>query len=147
MKSKFKVRFGKVEHGWFPITFSTTEVDFVIDASDVPIDPIMEIIKAVEGACINRSQSEAWFSLEPHYYQMVLEPKNENITLSVYYVDEHGVQIKHNSRTQRKNKEFEYSGNANDVLVQFWRGLKELASRETAYLREIEVIEGAARKI
>ena len=122
-------------------------MDFVIDASDVPIDPIMEIIKAVEGACINRSQSEAWFSLEPHYYQMVLEPKNENITLSVYYVDEHGVQIKHNSRTQRKNKEFEYSGNANDVLVQFWRGLKELASRETAYLREIEVIEGAARKI
>jgi hypothetical protein len=147
MSSKIKLKFGVVEHGWFPITLVTSDGEFIIDASDIPIDPILEIIKAVEGACVYNSRSEAWFSLEPYYYQMVFEPINENIKISVFYVDEHGIPIKHNSRLQRKTKEFEYVGNANEVLIQFWRGLKELSSREKGYLREIKAIEDAAKKI
>ena len=147
MTSKLKLKFGIVEHGWFPITLGTSDGEFVIDASDVPTDPVMEIIKAVEGACLHNSQSEAWFSLEPYYYQMVLEPIEENIKINVFYVDEHGVKIKNNSLSQRNTKEFEYVGNTNEILVQFWRGLKELSSRELGYLKEIKVIEDAAKKI
>ena len=142
-----KLKFGVIDHGWFPIILSTSDWELTIDASDVPINPVMELIKAVEGACLYKTSSEAWLSLEPYYYQMIFEPIGEKIKISVLFVDEHGVLIKDDSRLQRKTKEFEYMGAANEILVQFWRGLKELSSREQGYKREIEAIENAAKKI
>lgn len=147
MSSNFRVKFGDVNHGWYPIKISSEIGDFIIDASDVPIDPIAELIKAVEGACIYKSTSEAWFSLEPHYYKMVLEPLTEFTRISIYYVDEHGVSVKHNSKVQRETKEYEVSVKTEILLKSFWRGVKELSSRVPGYEKEIQVIEAAAKKI
>lgn len=42
------VRFGEIEHGWLPITISGPEFDFVIDAADMPIDPINSFIELAD---------------------------------------------------------------------------------------------------
>lgn len=147
MTSGIKLKFGPIEHGWVNIILSASGRELKIDASDVPIDPITELIKAVEGACLYKSSSEAWLSIEPNYYQMVFEPMGENIKISIFYVDELGAHTTGNSRRQRKTKELEYVGSTREVLVHFWRGFKELASREQGYKREIEVIEHAVNKI
>ncbi len=141
MKPKFKLKFGAVKHGWFPITFTTNETEIYIDASDVPIDPVLELIKAVEGAFLYQTESEAWFSLEPYYYQMIFKPIKNSIKIEIFYVDENGASLQ-----RRKEKMFEYIGNANALLLQFWRGLKELSSKEQQYLSQLSRIEDAIQK-
>ena len=38
------VRFGDISHGWLPITFGIAGSDTLVDASDVPFDPIAPLV-------------------------------------------------------------------------------------------------------
>ena len=38
------VRFGDTSHGWLPITFGIAGTDALVDASDVPADPIAPLV-------------------------------------------------------------------------------------------------------
>jgi hypothetical protein len=96
MTSCLKLKFGDIAHGWLPFALSTNDGEFVIDASDIPIDPVLQIIKAVEEVCLYQAVSEAWFSLEPNYYKIIFEPLYEKIIVLVF--DDYSVSLEKNSR-------------------------------------------------
>lgn len=147
MKLGLTFKFGEIMHGWFPITLVTKDQELVIDASDIPIDPVLQIIKAIEEVYLYQTVSEVWFSLEPNYYQMIFEPLGEKIKIVVLHVDERYSFTEKTTRVERKTKKIEYVGNRNDILIQTWRSLKELSSRHPEYLRDIAVLEKAVKKI
>ena len=62
------VRFGTLSHGWLRITFSLSGADILVDASDVPVDPIGQLVSLSRFLLSSALGSrDAEFSLEPEY--------------------------------------------------------------------------------
>jgi len=62
------VRFGNISHGWLPITFGITDTSTLVDASDVPADPIAPLVslgRFLLSAELGSRNVE--FHLEPEY--------------------------------------------------------------------------------
>ncbi len=65
---KVEVKLGEIEHGWLEISFLFGSQEIHIDASDVPIDPIAELISLCAFLLSDtRGEHAAKFSLEPDY--------------------------------------------------------------------------------
>lgn len=65
---KVEVNLGEIEHGWLEISFLFGSQEIKIDASDVPIDPIAELVSLCAFLLSDeRGEHAAKFSLEPDY--------------------------------------------------------------------------------
>jgi hypothetical protein len=58
------IHFGKPEHGWLPVSFSAGAFKLVLDASDVPINPIELLCDALTQFLGGVDSSVLW-NLEP----------------------------------------------------------------------------------
>ncbi|MEO9591269.1 hypothetical protein [Rhodopirellula bahusiensis] len=62
------VRFGDISHGWLPITFGIAGTDTLVDASDVPADPIAPLVSLARFLLSAELGSRSVeFHLEPEY--------------------------------------------------------------------------------
>lgn len=69
----FEIIFGKPEHGWLPLTIITDEDRLELSVSDVPVDPIAQMLEVVENI-LEHQAATIYFSLEPTFYQFQCLP-------------------------------------------------------------------------
>jgi len=141
MSSDLKFKFGEMESGWLPITITTPKASIDIDASDVPIDPIGELIKAVENSCIYGQKSEAWLHLEPHFYKISFTPESNQVKLSVSFIEIRQSITSPGNEEKREREDLSYSCHQQKLLTAFWRGLKEFSSRVSWYRNDVARLE------
>ncbi len=147
MSNRLRIKFGDTHHGWIPISVSVGDQTVEIEASDIPRDPISELIDAIENCFLHNSESEAWLHLEPHYYKWHFFPDGEFVELKLYLV------LLRSSRTMPGNDELketlelEYRGSYKEVLFTLWRSLKEFISRVDGYGNALSFIESKVNEI
>jgi hypothetical protein len=119
---KLKCKFGEPHHGWLPLKITAGEFQLDVEISDIPKNPVDDLVSGLEAA-FGGLDFEVWFHLEPASYYLRFIPLASNKI---------GIFIEFSERdTQQKNKRrtvFETEGERDDVLVPFWRAVKEFAS-------------------
>ena len=141
MKTSLKISIGNLEHGWFPITVTTESDELLIDASDVPIDPIIQLVEATEKCLFNNFESEAWMHLEPNYYKWQFVPSGNIVNLTINYVEENYSVSSPDNKVEKSQLVLTWSGEKKALLLSVWRGVKEFASREKDYLKVVAFLE------
>jgi hypothetical protein len=103
------------------LTLQIDEFELALDVSDVPINPLDELCNSL---CLVLKGSEAsvWWHLEPAWYQFYLEPRLNEVVLSIYQA----------ARYQRPDlKVFQYTGDFNSVILPLYQALKQFVSLPT----------------
>ena len=76
------VRFGEIFHGWLPITFGIADTNTLVDASDVPTDPIATLVSLSRFLVSVELGSQAFeFHLEPEYCMLTATKAEDNETV------------------------------------------------------------------
>jgi hypothetical protein len=109
------VRFGGISHGWLPITFGIADTDTLVDASDVPSDPIAPLVSLGRFLLSAELGSRAIeFHLEPEY-----------CTLTATKTDGNGIAI----RLVQPDCDIAQSGLSRvATATQIWRALRGVES-------------------
>ena len=119
-----KFEIGNPEHGWVNIKLSHSETEIEFEASDVPNNPISELIRAIESA-LNGIDSLVWWNLEPAGYYFKFTILGSELELEVLYSI--------NSTESQAQTILVVHGSCHELLVVFWRALRKL---ETFNLKE-----------
>lgn len=117
-----KCKFGEPEHGWLPVELSLEGQILNLDVSDVPADPINCLILGLDRT-INGLQDEIFFHLEPDGYLFCFESLSEkrfSFRLERSECDA--------ARQQSRTLIYESTGGKNDIILPFWRAIREFAS-------------------
>jgi hypothetical protein len=112
-----KFEIGNPEHGWVNIKLSHNETEIEFDASDVPNNPISELILAIESA-LSGIDSLVWWNLEPAGYYFKFKISGSELELEVLYSI--------NSIESQAQSILVVSGSCHELLVVFWRALRKL---------------------
>lgn len=147
MSNKLKIKFGNTEHGWYPIDVSNGEYIVKIDASDVPKNPIFELIEAIEKCFIQNIESEAWMHLEPHYYKWGFIPDGEYVDFKLYFVLVKSSLTMPGNDEHKETLELEYKATHKEMLLILWRSIKEFTSRVEGYNNALTMIENKVNMI
>ncbi len=140
MSDKLTIKFSAKENGWLPIDVSVGDIKIEIDASDVPREPISELIEAIEKCFLNNTESKAWLYLEPNYYKWSFIPSGDVVKIKIYFVKE----------AYNENKEFlelEYSDTHRELLLTLWRSIKKYTSSQEGYGKALYFIENRLNEI
>jgi hypothetical protein len=115
------VRHSPPKHGWLTLSLCLGSQDFVIDASDVPNNPVQDLISALEEASAGRAAA-MWWNLEPDGYFMRFNPMADGIEFSL--------EFSKNSNENDANIIARLQGTAAEVLLPFWKFLCEFQSHD-----------------
>ena len=115
-----ELRFDPPSHGWLTLRLTAADKTVVINASDVPNNPLQELIAAVEAAA-SGMESSVWWHLEPDGYFMSFKPLGSEIQFNLEFA----------ARSERRLSEsiVSLSGSKPAVLLPFWRFLRDFQSR------------------
>lgn len=117
--SHFKLSFAKPQNGWLP---TTLEVDCKIIefcASDVPNNPIEELIYCLSRT-LNNIESSVWWHLEPAGYFFYFKPDNDRLQFIVTFSKD--------SNKLKQDEVITILYEPKDILLPLWRGLKMFTS-------------------
>ncbi len=90
-----------------------------IDASDVPNNPIQELIDALD-ACVRGQAARVWWHLEPDGYFLHFEPIHDRMQLRIDFAPE--------SQAARSREILTLEDDARTVLLPFWRFIRNFQS-------------------
>jgi len=107
-------------HGWLTLHLVVDGHIVEIDASYVPNNPVQELISALYSAA-GGAMACVWFHLEPDGYYMHLEPVGDSIRFRLDYAPE--------SERSRSRKVVEIENDRRDILLPFWRFIRDFQSR------------------
>ncbi len=80
--------FGEISHGWLPITVRLAGNDVLIDASDVPADPIVQLVSLARFLLSPiRGSRKAEFHLEPAYCVLTATKRDDVSLVDIQLVD------------------------------------------------------------
>jgi len=115
-----ELRFDPPSHGWLTLRLTAADKTVVIDASDVPNNPLQELIAALEAAA-SGMESSVWWHLEPDGYFMNFKPVGSETQFNLEFA----------TRSERRLSEtiVSVSGSKAGVLLPFWRFLRDFQSR------------------
>jgi hypothetical protein len=116
-----KISFAAPVHGWLAVSLSIDTSTIQFSASDVPNNPIEDLIDALHCACGNR-EALVWWHLEPGGYYFEFAPAGEGVQLRVMFAEDSNSKERANVITVRGSKQ--------EVLLPIWRGLRQLQSFE-----------------
>jgi len=119
---KFKVSFDEPVHGWIAITISIGEEEFRLIPSHTPYDSITELAVALNKILEGYSEAVARWNEEPAEYEFVFRVCGESLNFDICDV----------ARIQggvRRIPVFSFGGPRNQLLIPFWRALRELQGR------------------
>ena len=119
---KLKVSFDEPEHGWIAITVSVDDERFMLIPSHVPYDSITELAVALNKILEGYSEAAVRWNEEPAEYEFVFRVNEGSLNLDVYEVTtvQGGI---------RRNSVFSFSGPRDQLVISFWRALRELQGR------------------
>lgn len=92
-----------------------------IDASDVPNNPVEDLLVALDLAA-NGVPSSVWWHLEPDGYFMDFTPNGEEVQFKLVFATE--------SERAHGREVVGTRGNAAQVLLPFWRFIREFQSHD-----------------
>lgn len=110
-------------HGWLPLRLDVSGQSVKINASDVPNNPIQELVEALDKAA-SGTQSCVWWHLEPDGYFMDFIPADEEIEFKLSFAT--------GSERIRSQEVTSATGSRAEILLPFWRFLREFQSRSYA---------------
>ena len=114
------VRFGVLSHGWLPITFSLSGADILVDASDVPVDPIGQLVSLSRFLLsADLGSRDAEFSLEPEYAILTATKSNDPSAADFRLV-------------QYRQKQTETGLSRLATATQIWRAIRGVESQTLA---------------
>ena len=92
-----------------------------IDASDVPNNPIQEIVEALDRA-VSGLEAHIWWNLEPDGYFLHFKPVGQRVLLELEFAPR--------SERSQASIVLSFEGAPNDVLLPFWRFIRDFQSRD-----------------
>jgi len=113
------IRHKPPSHGWLQLELSVEGQSVGIDASGVPNNPIQELVEALEYAA-SGSESRVWWHLEPDGYFMHFIPVGKEIEFRLEFAPR--------SERSRSRAILSFQGGRAEVLLPFWRFLREFQS-------------------
>jgi hypothetical protein len=113
-KEKLKIEFGQPEHGWLPVDMRHGDFELNFEASDVPINPIDQLISGIRQITKGIS-TEVWWHLEPAGYYFDFDIKGDEYNLRISF-----------AKNDRADKElvYETQGKFEDIIMPFYRSIK-----------------------
>jgi hypothetical protein len=117
MNLKFSIN--KPEHGWLPCVLEINGKTFEIDASDVPTDPLDNLVDSL-WRCCRGDNAEVWWHLEPAGYYFEFVPKLSELEFRVYFSID--------STNEKKELVTKAVCNKRETLLMFWKSLKKTSS-------------------
>ena len=119
-----KLRFGKARHGWLPTALETDGGDLAFVVSHVPYDFPAELVAALSGVLSAPGEHVARLNEEPTEYDWRFQSEDESAT--AFEV----VRYPSGRRTETEAEVLlTVTGAPLDIVLPFWRGLREFASR------------------
>jgi len=116
---RIRIQHTPPSHGWVSLRLSVGDQSVAIDASDVPNNPIQDLVDAIDlVACGVHSQ--VWWHLEPDGYFMRFEPIGNDVLFRLDFAP----------RSERRLAEpvLSLRGSRAEVLLPFFRFLREFQS-------------------
>jgi hypothetical protein len=112
-----RVAFGKPEHGWLPVSIRLGEKLLEFDASDVPVNPVDELVEALL-AVTDGHPKTVWWHLEPLGYYCYFTPQSKEVQLRITFEGHFGGEQEITIAILPKQ----------DVLLAFWSAIQTLLS-------------------
>jgi hypothetical protein len=119
MKATLKIEFGEPEHGWLPVALMHGDFELKFEASDVPINPIDQLISGIRQ--ISKGvDSEVWWHLEPAGYFFNFTQADDQYNLRISFAESY-----------RADRElvYETQGNYEELILPFYRSIKIFFTR------------------
>lgn len=113
---KIKLSHTAPVHGWLTLTVEINGRIEEIDASDVPNNPIEELLSALAQAA-SGCPSDVWWHLEPDGYFMYFTPCGDEVQFKLEFAV--------NSDASRGKVVLEAQGTPEQILLPFWRFIRE----------------------
>ena len=114
-REKLKVELGTPERGWLPVKLAFGDYDLQFEASDVPANPIDQLITSLRNV-INGMNTEVWWHLEPQGYYFEFEKINEDYKIDICFT---------NSDQSEREKVIGLHGNFNSLILPIYRAIKK----------------------
>jgi hypothetical protein len=114
-----KLTFDTPQHGWLPCEIKLDDQVIEFDASDVPNNPVRDLIESLWKA-VRGESSEVWWHLEPAGYYFIMEPDGSELLFKLQYSPD--------SKIANKRTVFEAPLNLKNTLMMFWRSAKKTGS-------------------
>lgn len=123
---KLKCRFGVPDHGWLRFCLNADAYLLDVEISDVPVNPVDALVFGLERT-FDGLDAEVWLNLEPASYYLCFNPvQADNVRLSIEFSERE-------TQSQRlRSTVFDNVGSKAQVILPFWRALKEFASQPYA---------------
>lgn len=106
-------------HGWLPLRLAVGNRTIEIDASDVPNNPIQDLIEAL-GRAASGSEACVWWHLEPDGYFMHFKPIGSTVMLDLEFAPD--------SARSQASSVLSLLGDPAEVLLPFWRFIRAFQS-------------------
>jgi hypothetical protein len=88
-KENLNIEFGQPEHGWLPVSLRHGDFELEFEASDVPINPIDQLISGLIQITKGIS-TEVWWHLEPGGYYFDFDNNGDQFNLRISYAENDG---------------------------------------------------------
>ena len=118
----FKLALEEPRHGWLRVQASSESGTVEFIASDVPNNPVQDLVSAV-GLALREEESSVWWNLEPDGYYFEFTPFESNIHFCISFA--------HNSARDRRQEVLSLVGTKQEVLLPIWRALRRFESLDT----------------
>lgn len=118
---RFQVRHEAPSHGWLPLRLNVNGIDVDIVASDVPNNPVQELLDALESVA-RGNEASIWWHLEPDGYFMRFFPNGDEVMFVLELAPE--------SKESRAEVVLSFQGTRVEVLLPLWRFLRDFQSRQ-----------------
>lgn len=119
-KDKLNIDFGTPEHGWLPVKIAFNEFRLAFEASDVPANPMDQLISSVRSV-IKGIKTEVWWHSEPQGYYLELEKFSDDYTLTISLAK---------SEDSDRETIFKVNGSYNSLIMPIYRAIKKLADKK-----------------
>lgn len=121
---QMKVQFGTAKNGWLPCRIRTESQEYEIDISYMPNDFMLELTNSLHGALSSKGTSTATSPSEPIEHEWIFYRIQDSVVFTLK-------EYPGSSREKGIGRDvFQHSGSTLDVILPFWRALKELSGRK-----------------
>lgn len=117
--SNIRFTLSRPSNGWLSVHLGVGDKAVDFSASDVPNNPIEELIDAIHCALGNRDAT-VWWHLEPGGYYFEFSPVGNETTLRILFSGD--------SDLEHRSELLSIQAPTKQLLVPFWRALRQLQS-------------------
>lgn len=111
-----RLSFQHPHHGWLPIRLELGGRVLEFEASDVPRDPVQELVDALHLAA-RHLPAEVWWHLEPAAWRFELSPLGTLVQLRVSFSED--------GSCAARTEQFTAQGSKAQLLLPMWRALRQ----------------------